>query len=203
MSSVSQISDTTDDATLLLGVSSGSAESFEQLVRSHHVAVRSCLGRYVREHSLVDDLGQEVFVRAYEQIVAGEPVEQLRPWLMGVARNVAREHVRSEIRRRAREQSPLQVQLARWRLERLNATEEDDMVREKTLAALRDCLDRLAPQSRAVVERHYFEQVTAESIAREQGRKPSAVRMMLLRIRKTLRKCLNGHSVDDSTFRTG
>ena len=52
------------------------------------------------------------------------------------------------------------------------------------LAALRGCVELLPPESRRVVEEHYFQHQSAEAIARQQGRTAGSVRMMLLRVRK-------------------
>jgi DNA-directed RNA polymerase specialized sigma24 family protein len=58
------------------------------------------------------------------------------------------------------------------------------------LDALQECLQRLAPESRRVIEDHYFKDHTIAAIAQRQGRKGGTVRMMLLRIRQALGKCV-------------
>lgn len=179
-----------DEASLVHRAAAGSAEAFAQLVRLHQVAVRWCLTRYVRDPTTVDDLAQEVFLCAHQQLTAQRTISRLRPWLLGVARNTAREHLRATSRRREREQGPLQVQLAQWRAERLAMDAGDDEQQEETFAALHDCLGRLAPESRRVVEEHYFDRQTVATIAKRQGRSGGAVRMMLLRIRTVLWECI-------------
>jgi len=181
-----------DEVRLVRRAAAGSAEAFAQLVRLHQAAVRWCLTRYVRDPTTVDDLAQEVFLCAHQQLAAERGIGNLRPWLIGVARNVAREHLRAESRRRAREQSPLQVQLAQWRADRLEQEADGGDEQERTFAALHDCLGRLAPESRRVVEEHYFERQPVETIAQRQSRSGGAVRMMLLRIRNVLSECLHG-----------
>ena len=179
-----------DEASLVQRAAAGSAEAFAQLVRLHQVAVRWCLTRYVRDPATVDDLAQEVFLCAHQQLTDPRSISNLRPWLLGVARNTAREHLRASSRRREREQGPLQVQLAQWRAARLEADADDDELQEETFAALHDCLGRLAAESRRVVEEHYFNRQTVEMIAKRQRRSGGAVRMMLLRIRKVLSECI-------------
>jgi RNA polymerase sigma factor (sigma-70 family) len=86
----------------------------------------------------------------------------------------------------------LAVQLAQWRLDRLESEEVDGENQERLFAVLRKCIDRLPPESRWTVEEHYFRRQTLESIAERQGRSGGAVRMMLLRIRTALGKCIGG-----------
>jgi RNA polymerase sigma-70 factor (ECF subfamily) len=192
MKDVMEKSDASDEAALVQRAAAGSAEAFAQLVRRHQLAVRWCLTRYVRDPATVDDLAQEVFVCAHQQLTAQRTISNLRPWLLGVARNTAREHLRATSRRREREQGPLQIQLAQWRAERLEMDTDHGTQQEETFAALHDCLGRLAPESRRVVEQHYFEGQKVEVIAKRQGRSGGALRMMLLRIRAVLRECIRG-----------
>ena len=160
------------------------------LVRLHQAAVRWCLVRYVRDPATADDLAQEVFLAAYRNLATCRSAGSLRGWLLGIARNMAIQHVRTESRRRLRERGPLATQLAQWRIEQLEQDPEDGLDHERKLETLRHCVEHLAPESRRVVEEHYFHRQTVESIAQRQGRGAGAVRMMLLRIRKALGECI-------------
>jgi RNA polymerase sigma-70 factor (ECF subfamily) len=179
-----------DEALLLQQAASGSREAFALLVRLHQAAVRWCLVRYVRDPATADDLAQEVFLAAYQNLATCRSLDSLRGWLLGIARNVAIQHVRGEARRRLRERGPLSTQLARWRIEQLEQDPQDSLDHQRKFETLRNCMEHLAPQSRQVVEEHYFHRQTVESIAQRQGRGAGAVRMMLLRIRKTLGECI-------------
>lgn len=179
-----------EEAALLRQAANGSREAFALLVRSHQAAVRWCLVRYVRDPATADDLAQEVFVAAYQNLPACQAAASLRAWLLGIARNVAIQHVRSETRRRARERGPLATQLAQWRIEQLEQDQDEGLEHERKLEALRHCVEFLAPESRRVVDEHYFQRQTAEAIAQRQGRGAAAVRMMLLRVRKALGECI-------------
>ena len=92
-----------EEAVLLRQAAGGSREAFALLVRLHQAAVRWCLVRYVRDPATADDLAQEVFLAAYQNLATCRSAGSLRGWLLGIARNVAIQHVRSESRRRLRE----------------------------------------------------------------------------------------------------
>jgi RNA polymerase sigma-70 factor (ECF subfamily) len=184
--------ETSDEAGVVRQAAAGSAEAFALVVRRHHAAVRWCLARYVRDPSTVDDLAQEVFLNAHQQLPDYRGTGSLRSWLLGITRNIAKQHLRTESRRRARETGPLAVQLAQWRLDRLETEQLEGEDQEQVFAVLRECIDRLPPESRWTVEEHYFRRQTLESIADRRGRSGGAVRMMLLRIRTALSKCIEG-----------
>jgi RNA polymerase sigma-70 factor (ECF subfamily) len=179
-----------EEVVLLRQAASGSREAFAELVRLHQAAVRWFLVRGLRDPAAADDLAQDVFLAAYQNLAKCRNEDGLRAWLLGIARNMARQHVRGESRRRARERGPLAAQMAQWRMERLEQNPDEELEYERKLAALRGCVQRLPPDSRRVVEEHYFQRQSAEAIAKQQGRTAGSVRMLLLRLRKALAECI-------------
>ena len=128
--------------------------------------------------------------RAYQNLATFRSAGSLRGWLIGIARNMAIQHVRTEVRRRRKERGPLSARLSQWRIEQLAQDPGDGEDQERTFEALQACIEQLAPESRRVVDEHYFQRRTMESIAQRQGRGAGAVRMMLLRIRQALGECI-------------
>ncbi|MFO0558387.1 MAG: sigma-70 family RNA polymerase sigma factor [Polyangiales bacterium] len=76
-------------------VRSGDASAFRELFRSHAARVRRFLRNLVDSDAAADEATQECFVRAHAALTGGAEVQSLVPWLLGVARNVAREQQRS------------------------------------------------------------------------------------------------------------
>ncbi|WP_374546202.1 RNA polymerase sigma factor [Streptomyces sp. DH7] len=78
-------------------------DGFTELVRVHATAVRAFLLRVTGSATEADDLGQDTFLRAYTALQGYAPQRrrELRPraWLMTIAANVWRNHVRSSVRR--------------------------------------------------------------------------------------------------------
>lgn len=188
--SISSESLKADEETLIRLAAAGSKEAFAQLVRAHQAAVRWCLLRLLRDQSAVDDVAQEVFIDAYQKLSELRSGGSLRPWLIGICRNKAKEYIRALLRRKSREQGAIVQQMALWRMERLESTEAHGDDFEWTLAALRECIERLAPKSRDLVDEHYFQSITLEVLAKRQGSTGGAVRMLLFRVRKALGECL-------------
>lgn len=78
-------------------------DGFTELVRIHATAVRAFLFRVCGSATEADDLGQDTFLRAYTALQSYSPERRraLRPraWLMTIAANVWRNHVRTSVRR--------------------------------------------------------------------------------------------------------
>jgi RNA polymerase sigma-70 factor (ECF subfamily) len=181
-----------DDGPLIAESGRGSREAFTALVRRHQGAVRRYLASYVDERSVADDLAQEVFVSALRSLETYQASGGFRAWLIGIARHRALEHLRREGRRATRERDEMAATLLRKRLELVESDGERLVDRIREMSALDGCLERLPPRSAAIVADHYFRGRRLVDLARDTGRTEEAVRTELLRIRRALRKCVEG-----------
>lgn len=77
-------------------------DGFTELVQVHATAVRTFLLRMSGSPSDADDLGQETFLRAYRALCGYSPDRRRalrpRPWLLAIAANIWRNHVRTTVR---------------------------------------------------------------------------------------------------------
>ena len=95
--------DKAEQLTALLAVDLDAG--FTELVRVHARAVHAFLHRVSGSAAEADDLGQDTFLRAYTALQGYTPERRrelrARPWLMAIAANVWRNHVRTCTRRPA------------------------------------------------------------------------------------------------------
>src|SRR5688572_9187586 len=77
----------------------GEVDAFADLVRAHHPAVRVFLASHLRDAGAIDDLVQDVFLRAFDRLNTMREGTAFRAWLLGIARNRALEHLRERLRR--------------------------------------------------------------------------------------------------------
>lgn len=75
-------------------------DPFEAVVAAHHAEIHRYLARTTARTSDADDLSQETFVRAYKAYRTLPADANVRAWLFAIATNLARNHFRSERRRR-------------------------------------------------------------------------------------------------------
>jgi RNA polymerase sigma-70 factor (ECF subfamily) len=164
-----------------------SSGAFAEILRLHQGRVRAYLRRFVFDGDLADDLAQETFLAAYRSLPSRNPAAPVDLWLLGIARNRALAHLRDEARRRSLESRPLRAALAAWSARRLETAGPD---LEGEIAALRECLSKLPDPGAALISEYYGARKTSAEIARRTGRKESAVRMTLLRLREALKQCV-------------
>lgn len=92
-----------DDA-LVAAAGAGEPAALAALFDRHHAAVHRFLARLAGvDGTDADDLLQETFVVAFESARRFRGDAPVKTWLLGIASNVARRHVRSSVRRKARD----------------------------------------------------------------------------------------------------
>lgn len=87
------------EPTLAQRLVDGEAEAMQEMYRLHHAAVRRMVRLHVGSGATVEDLVQDTFVRAIEQIAGYRGDAPLQIWLRGIALNLTRTE-RSRARRR-------------------------------------------------------------------------------------------------------
>ena len=178
-----------DDPELIRETLGGSPIAFGEIVRRYQSDIRMIVSKWIQCPATADDIAQDVFVAAYENLKRFDDRGSLKSWLIGIAKNKVKLHLRSEARRRNHELGPLRRQIQHWKAEELEGELFTDAGQQGSLTR---CIEKLAPESRQLIEKHYFDGKTLESIARESNRTGGSLRMMLLRIRKVLAKCMRG-----------
>lgn len=131
--------------------------------------------------SAVDDMTQEVFLRALERLDwLGQHPEPARA-LRGIARRVSLEHLR---RRRRDARRIVASTLELLRADGLGITSR--LIESEQLDRLRREIDDLPIVARRMLELRYAEEWSSERIGEHLGIAPGAVRVTLLRIRARL-----------------
>jgi len=158
-----------------------SETAFAELVRRHVGLVFSAALRMVRDAHLAEDVTQGVFVALAQNApqLAARPV--LSGWLHLTARNLAAKAVRSEVRRRAREQEAAAMN------ELLSA--EPDATWEHIAPHLDAAMGELDEADRDALLLRYFERKSAREMAHTLGVSNEAAQKRVNRAVERLRKC--------------
>ena len=176
------------DPKLINEMLGGSPIAFGKIVRLYQGDVRMIVSKWIQCPAAADDIAQDVFVAAYENLNRFDDQRSIKAWLIGIAKNKAKLHLRSEARRR-KHHLAIESQIQKWKVQELDKESPWDTSEQRSLVL---CIKKLAPESRQLIKKHYFDGNTLESIARESNRTGGSLRMMLLRIRKALAKCIRG-----------
>ena len=118
--------------------------SFDEAFTLHHRAVFRTARAVVRDSALAEDVTQEVFLRLYRNLDSTPDDELLRPWLLRVTLNVARNTIRGQSRSIARETAYQKSWLSEGPL-----VPEQDYERRVDVLEARRALDRIKEPMRS------------------------------------------------------
>lgn len=87
------------DAVIVKRVQGGDKNAFDLLVRKYQFKISNLISRYVYDQSEIEDIAQEVFVRAYRAIDGFRGESAFYTWLYRIAINTAKNYLVAQSRR--------------------------------------------------------------------------------------------------------
>ena len=148
-------------------------------------AVAGYIRAVVRDSASAKDVLQETALVLFKKFTEYDGERPFLGWALGVAKFQVLGHRRDE----ARCFLTFEADLFERFTEQWAAAEPEV---DRRSGALQECLDQLKGRAREVVRMRYFDELTAEEIARRAGTNGGSVRVMLQRIREQLRACISG-----------
>ncbi len=156
----------------------GDPNAFGELVRRYQSPVRAFLARLTRgDQAVADDLAQETFVRAWQNLSRFRGESRFSTWLFGIAMNQFRQR-----RRRERRHSPPPIEAAVTEAEPVAATPRPGVGLD-----LAEALERLPLAERAAVVLCCQYGLTHEEAAQALDCPLGTVKTNILRGREKLR----------------
>ncbi len=178
--------DVSADSDLVARLREGDRDAVEEAYLAHHAAIRGFARRLVGDTAAAEDIVHEAFVALPRAIRRFRGEGTLRAFLIGVAANHSRRHVRSAMRRRRA-------------TERLAAHEElqprtvdatDQLITKQLAGKLWAALDDLPIDQRVVFVLCEAEQRTSVEVAAIVGAPEGTVRTRLFHAKRKLREKL-------------
>jgi RNA polymerase sigma-70 factor (ECF subfamily) len=158
----------------------GASTDLDDLIAAHGAAVLRLAYSYVRDRAMAEDIFQETFMRWLRHRNSIDNPSRVRPWLLTVAANLSRDHLRSWNHR------------TMWPTDAVPdvvtpGSTEDHAVAADEARRLADAVMTLPTHFREVVHLHYYEQLDTHEVAAVLGIPPATVRTRLFRARRDLR----------------
>jgi len=155
-------------------------DQFLRLYAEHEVALHTFVRSLLPTRQEASEVMQEVIVALWQGFASAD---EFRPWAFGVARNVARMH----LRRRVRDRHVFDDDLVN-RLAEMAARQEPQHVTERE--ALENCLQKLPLSQKELVLSAYTKGTRIDELAKRRGQTPMALYKLLHRIRQALLECV-------------
>ena len=184
-----------NDARLVEMTREGSHEAFAELVRRYESRLIRVISRFILDPVMVEDLSQEVFLRAYRKLELFDASRRFGPWLFQIGVNMTLDHLRKTQRRikwtlfsqkRSEDQRTIDPETADPRLS-LDRSQE-----------VRSVLDQIPERYRTVLVLRDLENFSTSEIAAITDRKEATIRWRLAEARAKFQKLWTARQQRDS-----
>jgi RNA polymerase sigma-70 factor (ECF subfamily) len=178
------------EAELIAAVLRGDPASFEPLVQKYSPRVFATARRYARRESEVEDIAQEVWLKAFEKLNSFRGEAPFEHWLMRLTVRTCYDFLRVHQRNREWAFSDLSGPETDW-LERF-ATQPETAAETADAAKLLvgRVLEKLSPPARLVITLLEIEDRSVREIAQLTGWSMPLVKVRAFRARAEMRKIL-------------
>jgi RNA polymerase sigma-70 factor, ECF subfamily len=163
-------------ATTVAEAAAGDADALASIVGAHHDDMARIAYVICGDRDLAQDAVQAAWPIAWRKLGSLRDPQSLRPWLMSVAANEAR-----QIIRRQRRHVVVEIEVADA------GSGQMDPATQPALMDLAVALRRLSPEDRAILALRHVAGFDATEIGRAMGMSASGVRSRLARVIERLR----------------
>jgi RNA polymerase sigma factor (sigma-70 family) len=162
-------------ATTVADAAAGDADALARIVGAHHDDMARICYVICGDPDMAQDAVQAAWPIAWRKLGSLRDPERLRPWLMAVAANEAR-----QMQRRQRRHRVVEIEIADV------GSPQADPAARAGLTDLAVALRRLSPEDRALLALRHVAGFDATEIGRELGMSASGVRSRLARLLRRL-----------------
>ena len=178
------------DAELIAAVVQGDSASFEPLIRKYQPRVFATARRYARRESEVEDIVQEVFIKAFQKLRGFRGEAPFEHWLMRLAVRTCYDFLRAHQRNRETPFTELSQPETDWLDQFVVDPGAADESAEAARQLVRRILARLSPSARLVITLLEIEERSVKEIAEITGWSVPLVKVRAFRARAEMRKVL-------------
>jgi RNA polymerase sigma-70 factor (ECF subfamily) len=178
------------EAELIAAVLGGDAASFEPLVQKYSPRIFATARRYARRESEVEDIVQEIWLKAFQKLKSFRGEAPFEHWLMRLAVRTCYDFLRGHQRNRELTFSELTEAESAW-LNRVGSEpteggEHSDAARQ----LIGRILEQLSPSARLIITLLEIEERPVKQIAQLTGWSVPLVKVRAFRARAEMRRIL-------------
>ena len=179
-----------NDSELIAAVRGGDVASFEPLVKKYQPRIFATARRYARRESEVEDIVQEIFIKAFSKLSSFRGEAPFEHWLMRLAVRTCYDFLRGHQRNREMTFSDVTTEETNW-LEQFIA---DPSARNESASAAREIVEKvftkLSAPTRLILTLLEIEERSVKEISKLTGWSVPLVKVRAFRARAEMRKVL-------------
>lgn len=178
------------DQEIISDVLKGDTPAFETLIAKYSPRVFATARRYARTENEIEDIVQEIWMKAFGKLASFRGDAPFEHWLMRLAVRTCYDFLRGHQRNRESTFTELSEPETDW-LERFaadpgKAPEDEDAARQ----LIERLMDQLTPAARLVIQLLEIEEKSVKEISALTGWSVPLVKVRAFRARAEMKKCL-------------
>lgn len=179
------------DAELISAVLEGDTERFEEIVRRYQPRLFATVRRYSRREDEVEDIVQEILLKAYRKLDTWRADAPFEHWLMRLAVRTCFDFLRGHQRNREQSVTELTGDEEGW-IDRHSTSTDSSTVNEAAARSLvGKVLEQLAPAPRLIITLLELEEKSVKEISTLTGWSIPLVKVRAFRARAEMKKILS------------
>lgn len=181
-----------EDAQLIERAALGDEQAFRLIVEKYSRALRFHITRMVRDKEIIDDLIQEIFLKAFSNLGSYNTSFAFSTWLYRIATNHTIDHLRKKKLKTLSIDEPVQSKDGEMQIEIPdNSTRADELIlTQQRNKIILDALETLPSKYRTVIEMRHMEEKSYQEISEELDLPLGTVKAHIFRARELLYKYL-------------
>jgi len=179
------------EAELIAAVLKGDAASFEPLVQKYSPRLFAMARRYARRESEVEDIVQDIWLKAFEKLGSYRAEAPFEHWLMRLAVHTCYDSLRRHQRNRETTFAELTAPEEDWLDRFVSQPDAADENAEAARLLVERVLEQLSPAARLVITLQEIEERSVKEIAKLTGWSVPLVKVRAFRARAEMRRVLS------------
>jgi RNA polymerase sigma-70 factor, ECF subfamily len=180
------------EAEIVARVLKGDRQAYAMLVEEYKSPIYNLAYRMTKNIADAEDLAQETFLHAYNQLSRYDTKRSFYTWLYTISLNLIRNHLKKTSRHRQADFRHGEMASGAVDSDGIQAALQEspdgDESRKEREEDLESCLQELAPELRELLVLRFYQGLSFEAISEITSLSPSAIKMRVYRGLEKLRK---------------
>jgi RNA polymerase sigma-70 factor (ECF subfamily) len=181
-----------EDDKLVAQALSGDEGSYQKLVDKYDRPIFFHIRKMIREHEMVEDLVQEVFIKAFKNLDTYSNEYAFSTWLYRIATNHTIDYLRKKKLQTFSINDPIKTKDGEMEVQLPDETYSTDqpLIKKQRKAIVQDAIKNLPEKYRKVIEMRHMEELSYQEISDELDLPLGTVKAHIFRARELLYKAL-------------
>lgn len=181
-----------EDTELIRSALKGNQKAYQRLLQKYHDQIAHVIYRITHQREQVEDLTQEVFIKAFASLKSFDPTFAFSTWLYKIATNSSIDYIRKKKLATFSIDKPIAMEESDATYELPDSRYEPDkhIIQKQRLAIIQEAIDQLPEKYKKVILLRHAEERDYSEIAKMLKLPIGTVKAHIFRARELLNKYL-------------